>query len=183
MIKTITILVIITAFVVGSSTQFAEGTWWPGLKQIGFSGPDIIRITDEFVVPANQGGFFVTTCDPGDVFFSQSVFMNVEPPDFTGMSTGLNRDNVNDGNTPFVDNANGWFVDVFGTVNFDRKITVSIVCARPSTINEVIGGLLLESDYTALFLAYGIANAVWLTPTLAGIGIGVYLTKSKWKKK
>jgi len=48
--------------------------------------------------------------------------------------------------------------------------------------SQIIGGLLIQPDATAFFLAYGIANAIWLAPTLAGIGAGIYLTKNKWKR-
>jgi len=33
-----------------------------------------------------------------------------------------------------------------------------------------------------MFLAYGIANAIWIAPTMAGLASGIYLTKSKWKR-
>jgi len=48
--------------------------------------------------------------------------------------------------------------------------------------SEIVGGTLLSIDTTTLLLGYGIVNAIWLAPTLAGIGIGVYLVKTKWKK-
>lgn len=59
------------------------------------------------------------------------------------------------------------------------KQLIVVTDANP-TVNHV-GGMLLLPDTTALFLSYGIANAIWLVPTLAGIGAGIYLTKSKLK--
>ena len=49
-------------------------------------------------------------------------------------------------------------------------------------INQVIGGLLIQPDSATLVLAYGIANAIWLVPSVAGIGIAIYLTKNRWQK-
>ena len=46
----------------------------------------------------------------------------------------------------------------------------------------MIGGMLLQPDAMTLALAYTIANSVWMAPLAIGIGAGVYLTKSKWKK-
>ena len=40
----------------------------------------------------------------------------------------------------------------------------------------------ISTDATAMFLAYGIANAIWIAPTMAGLAAGIYLTKSKWKR-
>ena len=44
---------------------------------------------------------------------------------------------------------------------------------------QVVGGMLIQPDGTALVIAYGIANAIWLVPSVAGIGIAVYLVKRK----
>ena len=48
--------------------------------------------------------------------------------------------------------------------------------------DQIVGGLFMQPDTTALLIAYGIANAIWLVPTVAGLGAGIYLTKSKWKR-
>jgi len=45
-----------------------------------------------------------------------------------------------------------------------------------------VGGVLIQPDTYTLLLAYGIANSVWMAPLAIGIGAGVYLTKSKWKR-
>lgn len=59
-------------------------------------------------------------------------------------------------------------------------VEYSIICN--DDFGSMIGGILLQPDATALFIAYGIANAIWLAPTVAGLGVGIYLTKSKWKR-
>ena len=46
-------------------------------------------------------------------------------------------------------------------------------------IMQVVGGMLLQPDSATLLLAYGIANSIWLVPSVAGIGIAVYLVKRK----
>jgi len=47
---------------------------------------------------------------------------------------------------------------------------------------EMVGGMLIQPDSTAMFLAYGIANAIWIAPTMAGLAAGIYITKNKWKR-
>ncbi len=49
-------------------------------------------------------------------------------------------------------------------------------------VQQMIGGMLLQPDAMTLALAYGIANSIWMAPLAIGIGAGVYLTKSKWKR-
>ncbi len=46
-------------------------------------------------------------------------------------------------------------------------------------IMQVVGGMLLQPDTATLLIAYGIANSIWLVPSVAGIGIAVYLVKRK----
>jgi len=45
---------------------------------------------------------------------------------------------------------------------------------------QVVGGVLLNPDATTLIIAYGIANAIWVVPSVAGIGIAVYLVKRRF---
>ena len=45
---------------------------------------------------------------------------------------------------------------------------------------QVIGGALIQPDTATLVLAYGIANSIWLVPSVAGIGIAVYLVKRRF---
>ncbi len=60
-----------------------------------------------------------------------------------------------------------------------RDIDYSTICNDPFM---AIGGILVQPDTYTLLLAYGIANSIWMAPLAIGIGVGVYLTKSKWKK-
>jgi len=46
-------------------------------------------------------------------------------------------------------------------------------------IMAVVGGMLLQPDSATLVIAYGIANSIWIVPSVAGIGIAVYLVKRK----
>ncbi len=64
----------------------------------------------------------------------------------------------------------GWFPELYSTICADGGIMA------------VVGGMLLQPDSATLVLAYGIANAIWLVPSVAGIGIAVYLTKNRWQK-
>ena len=68
-----------------------------------------------------------------------------------------------------------------GSVNlFPGNVGYSTICK--DGVMEVIGGMLIQPDSTAMFLAYGIANAIWIAPTAAGLAAGIYFTKSKWKR-
>jgi len=69
--------------------------------------------------------------------------------------------------------------DVFSVFLNPDSVGYSTICK--DGIQQMIGGMLLQPDATAIFLAYGIANAIWLAP-LAGIAAGVYLTRNKWKR-
>ena len=60
-------------------------------------------------------------------------------------------------------------------INRLGDVLYSTICK--DGVQQMIGGMLLQPDATAMFLAYGIANAIWLAPTLAGLGAGIYLTK------
>ena len=45
---------------------------------------------------------------------------------------------------------------------------------------QVVGGMLLQPDSATLLIAYGIANSIWIVPSVAGIGIAVYLVKRRF---
>ena len=47
-------------------------------------------------------------------------------------------------------------------------------------IMQVVGGMLLQPDSATLVIAYGIANSIWIVPSVAGIGIAVYLVKRRF---
>ena len=63
---------------------------------------------------------------------------------------------------------------------FTDRVRYSTECING--VQQMIGGMLLQPDAMTLVLAYGIANSIWMAPLAIGIGAGVYLTKSKWKK-
>ena len=75
-----------------------------------------------------------------------------------------------------------WQIQLVNDRNLTIDVDVSALCAKVSIANGAVGGFLLEPDSTALFLAYGIANAIWIAPTMAGLAAGIYLTKNKWKR-
>lgn len=143
---------------------------------IGFTTSDNVKIytkTTTFVAPFGVETAYQDFCDPGDTIINGYI-TDFIPPTNNDFNTGTQfaiKTATQEGFRILFVNDNGPTQDVEGT----------IVCGKVVQ-NNVIGGFLLQPDTTALFLAYGIANAVWLAPTLAGIGIGVYLTKSKWKK-
>jgi len=56
------------------------------------------------------------------------------------------------------------------------------LCANFNFPMGVIGGALIQPDSATLVIAYGIANAIWLVPSVAGIGIAVYLTRNRLQK-
>jgi len=71
--------------------------------------------------------------------------------------------------------------------DIDTEVGVGLDIEGYSTIcingvQQMIGGMLLQPDAMTLALAYGIANSVWMAPLVIGIGAGIYLTKSKWKR-
>jgi len=112
---------------------------------------------------------FDVFCDDGDTFISGDI-----------QTTSGNR---------FVNGVNGYSITsataegykfLFDIFNSDTVKGI-LVCAKVVQ-NNIVGGFLLQPDNVALFLAYGIANAVWMAPLAIGIGAGVYLTKSKLKK-
>jgi len=91
--------------------------------------------------------------------------------------------NISNSHAITVNGIEGWemFVDLRSLSTESTFGEAVIVCAKVVQ-NNIIGGLLLEPDTTALFLAYGIANAIWIAPTMAGLAAGIYLTKNKWKR-
>ena len=62
---------------------------------------------------------------------------------------------------------------------FFSDVTYSSFCVDGKDFMQVVGGMLLQPDSATLVIAYGIANAIWIVPSIAGIGIAVYLVKRK----
>ena len=70
--------------------------------------------------------------------------------------------------------------DVEVNTGLDFTKGYSTICKNG--VMEMVGGMLIQPDATAMFLAYGIANAIWIAPTAAGLAAGIYITKTKWKR-
>ena len=60
------------------------------------------------------------------------------------------------------------------------EVTYSSFCADGNDFMTVVGGMLLQPDSATLLIAYGIANSIWIVPSVAGIGIAVYLVKRRF---
>ena len=65
-----------------------------------------------------------------------------------------------------------------GDIESIVEVEYSTICG--DLLSQIVGGLLLEPNVGALLLAYAIMNAVWAVPTLAGLGIGIYLIKKRF---
>jgi len=85
-------------------------------------------------------------------------------------------------------NALGYFVDDGGvrpvepadiqSGALDLRSGYSTICKNG--FMQVVGGMLLQPDTATLLIAYGIANSIWIVPSVAGIGIAVYLVKRRF---
>jgi len=64
------------------------------------------------------------------------------------------------------------------SVVLDLRSGYSTICKNG--IMQVVGGMLLQPDSATLLIAYGIANSIWIVPSVAGIGIAVYLVKRRF---
>jgi len=64
---------------------------------------------------------------------------------------------------------------------YDITVTITILCFSPSTF-QTVGGEWTPTDTTALIIGYSVLNAYWLAPIGIVIGLGVYLTRNRWKK-
>jgi len=108
-------------------------------------------------------------CDDGDTFISGDIQTDGR------MSNGVNGFSI----TSATAEGYTFLFDIFTS----DPVKGILVCAKivPS-MGDAVGGFLLQPDDTALFLAYGIANSVWMAPLAIGIGAGIYLTKNKWKR-
>ena len=79
-------------------------------------------------------------------------------------------------------------VELGYTLPNDIRVTAFITDVEYSSfcndlgLVQTIGGMLLQPDAATLVIAYGIANAIWLVPSVAGIGIAVYLTRNRLQK-
>jgi hypothetical protein len=208
MTKTITILAISTILVSVTFIPLAEGTaGWNGfLREIGLGGTQVYEVSGVSVMPAGTvtGSEVQLRCLDGDYFFSTStdfvqnpinirtdaIFLSIDDPsiDTTNLGIVAIGSSVEE-RIPGIRNDRAKVIgyDVT-TINdgpdvlVDVPVTITGVCLSPSPLSSVVGGEWQGTDTVALFIGYSVLNAYWLAPTLAGIGAGIYLTKSKWKR-
>jgi hypothetical protein len=176
--KKILILAISSVIILGAFTsiQLADATI--GLKEI-FSGvPNFIIKT----IPDCD-------CDPPTGWSPPSQFSVITDPDVNADSfisimilnsehAGCSVFRGNFEGAPL--NENQFGVECIGNA-VDDGAELRYMIVNP--LNNIVGGLLLQPNDISLFLAYGIANSFWMAPLAIGVGAGVYLTRTKWKKK
>ena len=194
MYKKILILAITASFIISSIPLAEASISWNGfLRDIGFGGSQIYEVSGVSVIPTSSvfGNEVQLRCLDGDWFYTSSplVVLSPEPPVSAPALIGAQTFVVNDGDisTNFFTRIIGYDVIPInqGVVQpFDITVTVTGLCFSPSPLvaSPTVGGDWQATDTVALFIGYSVLNAYWLAPTLAGIGAGVYLTKSKWSK-
>ncbi len=165
--KILILVVVIAVFGFGSAAAL--------LVPVGFTTNDDVKLytITNIVEFENQEAFIEELrCDPGDKVIT-GYFKNI----------GDTRISYSSHSNSFVFDESGAEVWRWQGSATSGAMTVefTIICAKVVQ-NNIIGGMLIQPDNFALFLAYGIANAVWMAPLVIGIGAGVYLTKAKWKK-
>ena len=187
MTKTITILAIVAAFVIGFSLQSVSAIESPKILNTGTASMFIGCPVDQI---QHWVEFFVSGPDvplkhDTEITITESFFIVLPISAFEIISNDDIKQRI-------VDRLNllGYFVEDPDPrpVEISDILSQGIIAEEGFTticaevgLSQVIGGLLFQPDSTALFLAYGIANAIWLAP-LAGIGAGIYLTRNKWKR-
>ena len=162
--KILILVVVITVFGFGSATAL--------IVPIGLQTTDNVKLYTKSTQLLPTGGalsLYQDFCDEGDTIINGYI----QTPASISLSVEQGWSIVNGLNEGF---------KILYQINVDATIDGVIVCAKVVQ-NNIIGGFLLQPDTTALFLAYGIANAVWMAPLAIGVGAGVYLTKTKLKKK
>jgi len=164
--KILILVAVITIFGFGSATAL--------IIPIDLQTSDNVKIytkTTDFGVLTIGLHEFDVFCDDGDTFISGDI----QTRNGDRFVNGVNGYSV----TSATAEGYRFLFDIFSS----DTVKGILVCAKVVPgMDSVIGGLLLQPNDTALFLAYGIANAIWIAPTIAGLGAGIYLTKSKWKR-
>jgi len=198
-IKTLPILPIVLVLVVITFTtvQFAEGavSWNSFLKEIGFNPPSVYEVSDSLTILAGDstGGTITLDCLAGDKVDSGEVNFVTVPAIFV---PGVVR--LNDGDAVFIHdpasissqgNPNlakriGYSVNPTlagsGTpLDFDVEVFVTIHCLSPSSF-QTVGGTWQPMDTTAVLIGYTVLNSYWMAPIAIGLGVGIYLIKSRW---
>jgi len=187
MTNTITILAISTIILSVTFIPLAEASiGWNGfLREIGFTSSPIYEVSD--TVTIDVGSRFSNTVS---ILCLQGDWLNVGTTEFVANPEVEIRDNViipvKEGERLSQIIGIEVSAELQDAQLFDVEVTITILCLSPGTsspgIDGDVGGLLIHPDTTALFLAYGIANAIWIAPTMAGLAAGIYLTKNKWKR-
>ena len=206
MTNTITILAISTIILSVTFIPLAEGAiGWNGfLREIGFGGTQVYEVSGVSVIPAGttDGSEVQLRCLDGDYFATffngfvtvpnrhKAYVMSIDDPSID--TTTLNiagRAVIVQEFSPGIreDNSKTIGYDVTASQDgpgqpVDVPVTITGVCLSPSPLSSVVGGEWQGTDTVALFIGYSVLNAYWLAPTLAGLGAGIYLTKSKWKR-
>jgi len=193
--KKILILAITVSFII-TSVPFAEASvGWNGfLRDIGFGGTQVYEVSGVSVIPATEtiGNVVKLRCLDGDWLsdgppFSMTIDPSVDTTNIVLTSdAGVGIHETDPSKISFFSKLIG--VDVTPILNgplqlFDIPVTVTGLCFSPSPLSSVVGGEWQSSDTVALFIGYSVLNAYWLAPLAIGAGAGVYLTKSKLKKK
>jgi hypothetical protein len=80
-------------------------------------------------------------------------------------------------------NANSYSLTfrTFGCENECSFYSAKIAYTVPSGM--VVGGTFYPVDNVSLVLAYGLVNSWWMAPIGLGIGVGIYLTASRWNRR
>ena len=166
--KILILVAVITVFSFGSAAAL--------IIPIDLQTSDTVKIytKTKILIPTGSQSEFRGECDFGDTIINGYI------KDVAALMSG-GVQTVSGHVFEFPDGRQVWIMDYFSATQDTFEGVV--VCAKVVPgMGGVIGGMLLQPDDTALFLAYGIANAIWMAPIAIGVGAGVYLTKSKWKK-
>jgi len=179
MTKTILVVVIATALILGTSIQFVEAISWPIFQEIGLPmGQELFRVTDSRVLGPGEFEQFEVLCPGDDIFLRNglSIQTNNDEGDF---NFGSGPVNIPAGIQSGKSIEKGWFGQALNNeVGKDFFMEISIVCARVlPTVS--IGGEWIQTDTTSLLLGYAMLNSYWIAPIAVGVGAGIYLTKNK----
>ena len=157
-----TIILLMAVLVISTSI----GTATAILVPISLETPTTVQLytvsVSQLVTPPQ---FAELNCDAGDTVVSGYI---IYPDGESG-----------DVNTVAINNGEGMIVSQGGSTSV-VEVTYQIVCAK--TVTMTVGGLLIPTDTTALIIGYSVLNLYWIAPVGIGIGVGVYLTRNRWKK-
>jgi len=202
--KKILIFAITFSFIITSIPLAEASVSWNGfLRDIGFGGSQIYEVSAVSLVPAanpgggnHEGNDVQLRCLDGDwlliddvqrpvaLSYDSSIVLDAERIISSGSVVDEfdeDNDNIALGHSKPI----GWDGRAEQTRGFqavDIPVIITGLCLSP-TNGATIGGEWQSSDTVALFIGYSVLNAYWIAPLAIGAGAGMYLTKSKWKKK